>query len=102
MDRFIALENINHFRERLMSEINTTLRSTLQRLLLQEEDKLAKDLGLLDDLAREIVHHVSKAGRRHETGSERKLRKLELAIWAAVDFQEDRPRPQLIAGKQHV
>jgi hypothetical protein len=55
MDRFIALENINHFRDRLMSEINPTLRSTLQRLLLQEEDKLAKDLGLLDDLAREIA-----------------------------------------------
>jgi hypothetical protein len=102
VDRFTARENIKHFRGRIMSKADPTVRSILQRLLVEEENKLAKDLGLLDDLAREIVHHVSKAGRRHETGSERKLRKLELAIWAAVDFQEDRPRPQLIAGKQHV
>jgi hypothetical protein len=38
-----------------MSEADPTVRSTLQRLLVEEEDKLAKDLGLLDDLAREIV-----------------------------------------------
>jgi hypothetical protein len=55
VDRFIARENINHFRGRLMSEADPTVRSTLQKLLVEEEDKLAKDLGLLDDLAREIV-----------------------------------------------
>ena len=54
MDRFIARENINHFRDRLRSEPDPTTRSTLQRLLVDEEDKLAKDQGLLDGLAREI------------------------------------------------
>jgi hypothetical protein len=55
MDRFIAQENVNHFRDRLRSEADPTVRSTLQRLLVEEDDKLAKDLGLLDDLAREIA-----------------------------------------------
>jgi hypothetical protein len=31
------------------------IRLTLQKLLVEEEDKLAKDVGLLGDLAREIV-----------------------------------------------
>jgi hypothetical protein len=52
MDRFIARANIDHFRERLMSETDSTIRSALQRLLVEEEDKLAKDLELLADLAR--------------------------------------------------
>jgi hypothetical protein len=55
MDRFIALANISHFRDRLRSEADPATRSTLQKLLVEEEDKLAKDLGLLDDLAREIA-----------------------------------------------
>jgi hypothetical protein len=55
MDHFIARENVNHFRDRLRSEADPTARSTLQKLLVEEEDKLAKDLSLLDDLAREIA-----------------------------------------------
>jgi hypothetical protein len=55
MDGFIARENINHFRDRLRSEADPTVRLTLQKLLAEEEDKLAKDQGLLADLAREIV-----------------------------------------------
>jgi hypothetical protein len=55
MDRFVARENINHFRDRLRSDADPTTRSTLQKLLVEEEDKLAKDAGLLADLAREIV-----------------------------------------------
>jgi hypothetical protein len=55
MDRFVARENINHFRDRLRSEADPTVRSTLQKLLVEEENKLAKDAGLLADLAREIV-----------------------------------------------
>jgi hypothetical protein len=55
MDRFIALENINHFRHRLMSEPDPTVRSTLQMLLVKEEDKLAKDRGLLENLAQAIA-----------------------------------------------
>ena len=54
MDRFVVRENISHFRDRLMSEADPTNRWTLQKLLVREEDKLAKDLRLLADLAREI------------------------------------------------
>jgi hypothetical protein len=55
MDGFIARENVNHFRDRLRSKAVPAVRSTLQKLLVEEEDKLAKDQGLLADLAREIV-----------------------------------------------
>jgi hypothetical protein len=55
MDRFIALENIKHFRDRLRSEPDPAARSMLQRLLVEEEDKLAADLELLADVAQEIV-----------------------------------------------
>jgi hypothetical protein len=54
MDGFIARENIKHFRDRLRSEPNGTVRATLQNLLVEEEDKLAADLALLWDLEREI------------------------------------------------
>jgi hypothetical protein len=40
---------------RRTSEANPIKRSTLQKLLVAAEDKLAKDLGLLNDLAREIA-----------------------------------------------
>ena len=55
VDRFVARSNINHFRDRLRSETDAALRSHLQKLLVEEEDKLAADLALLADLAREIV-----------------------------------------------
>jgi hypothetical protein len=54
MDRFVALANINNFRDRLRSETDATVRSLLHKLLVKEEDKLAADLALLDDLTREI------------------------------------------------
>jgi hypothetical protein len=55
MDRFVAQENINRFRDRLRSETNAALRSLLQKMLVDEEDKLAADSELVADLAREIV-----------------------------------------------
>jgi hypothetical protein len=47
MDRFVAQE--------IRSETDAALRSLLQKLLVEEEDKLAADLELLADLAREIA-----------------------------------------------
>jgi hypothetical protein len=55
MDRFIARANMDHFRDRLMSETDPTIRSTLQRLLVQEEDKLAADFELPANVAGAIA-----------------------------------------------
>jgi hypothetical protein len=55
MDRFIALENIRHFRDRLWSESDPDTRLRLHRLLLAEEDKLAADLEVLADIERHIA-----------------------------------------------
>jgi hypothetical protein len=44
MDRYIARENIKHFRDRLWSEIDQDVRARLQQLLVAEEDKLAANL----------------------------------------------------------
>jgi hypothetical protein len=54
VDRFIARENLKHFRDRLRCEVDPATRTTLHRLLVAEEDKLSADLGLVDDLEREI------------------------------------------------
>jgi hypothetical protein len=55
MDRLIAAQNIKHFRDRLRCEPDQVTRATLQKLLVQEEDKLAADLALLEDLDQEIT-----------------------------------------------
>jgi hypothetical protein len=55
MDRFVARANIDNFRDRLRFETDETVRSLLHKLLVKEEDKLAADLELLDDLRREIA-----------------------------------------------
>jgi hypothetical protein len=57
VDRFIARANINQFRDRLRDETDAALRAQLLRLLVEEEDKLAADLVLLNDLAREILKY---------------------------------------------
>jgi hypothetical protein len=41
MDRFVARENIKHLRAQLESEDNPKTRSVLNKLLVEEEDKLA-------------------------------------------------------------
>jgi hypothetical protein len=50
MDRYIAQENIRHFRDRLSWEVNPKTRTLLQQLLVEEEDKLGADLELLADI----------------------------------------------------
>jgi hypothetical protein len=62
MDRFIALENIKHFRDRLWSETDASMRSRLHKLLVEEEDKLVKNLELLTDIER----HLADGHRRIE------------------------------------
>jgi hypothetical protein len=59
VDRYIARENIRHFRERLCVETDSGLRSRLLSLLIEEENKLGADLELLTDVERHISdgHH---------------------------------------------
>ena len=54
MDRFIARENVRHLRIRLCSENTPGVRSQLQKLLIEEEDKLGASYELLADLERHI------------------------------------------------
>ena len=63
MDRFIARENIKHFRDMLLSDIDPSTRARVQRLLVEEEDKLGKNLELLAD----IENHIAQAERLIET-----------------------------------
>jgi hypothetical protein len=60
MDRYIAKENIRHFRDRLWSEVDQGARARLRELLVAEEDKLAANLELLADIDR----HISDGNRR--------------------------------------
>jgi len=62
MDRFIARENIKHFRDRLWTERDPEIRARLQRLLVEEEDKLTADLELLANLEK----HIADGNRRIE------------------------------------
>jgi hypothetical protein len=59
MDRFIARANIKHLRGQLEYELDPACRATLMKLLVEEEDKLARDLSLLADLDQHIGngHH---------------------------------------------
>jgi hypothetical protein len=57
MDKFVARENIRHFRDRLETETDPTARSLLHRLLVQEEDKLGHNYETL----REIENHITRA-----------------------------------------
>jgi hypothetical protein len=47
MDRFVARENIRHFRDLLWSELTSAERSRVQKLLVEEEDKFGRDQELL-------------------------------------------------------
>ena len=62
MDRFIARENIKHLRNRLWSESEAATRGSLQKLLVEEEDKLGASFELLADLER----HIDDGHRRIE------------------------------------
>ena len=60
MDRFVARENIKHFRDWLWVEIDPDMRSRLNKLLVAEEDKLGADFELLADVER----HIADGNRR--------------------------------------
>ncbi len=59
MDRFIAQENIRHFSDRLRYEVDLDKRSSLQKLLVDEEDKLGSDLELIAEVDRFIASFES-------------------------------------------
>ena len=54
MDKFIARENVRHFRDRLCTEISPKDRALLQTLLVEEENKLAVDLELIAEVERVV------------------------------------------------
>jgi hypothetical protein len=63
LDRFVAQDNINRFRDQLRLETDPTKRSILQKLLVEEEDKLAVDFALLEDVAQEITNCLRRIDR---------------------------------------
>jgi hypothetical protein len=56
MDRSIARQNVRHLRGRLFSELNLRTRSRVERLLLEEENKLGADLELIAEVERAIAN----------------------------------------------
>jgi hypothetical protein len=64
VDRFIARENIKHFRDRLWSENDRDTWSRIQKLLVAEEDKLGADLELLADIERHIADGSQRIERQ--------------------------------------
>ena len=73
MDRFVARENIRHYRDMLLSDIEPDKRSRVQKLLVEEEDKLGKNLELLAD----IQTHIDEGARRIWT-QESRVRAMQL------------------------
>jgi hypothetical protein len=64
LDRFIARDNINRSRDQLRFETDPTKRSILRKLLVEDEDKLAADFALLEDIAREIANCRQRIDRQ--------------------------------------
>ena len=60
MDRFIARENIKHYRDLLWSTLDPDERARVHKLLVEEEDKLGRDLELLAILE----GHIADGTRR--------------------------------------
>jgi hypothetical protein len=75
MDKFVARENIRHFRDRLETETDPTNRTLLHELLIQEEDKLGHNseaLQQIDNLIACAKGHVARQlasieGNGHDT-----------------------------------
>lgn len=59
--RFTARENIKHFVDRLQRETDRHTRWTLQKLLLEEEDKFAKLSERLDIMDQNILRIANLA-----------------------------------------
>jgi hypothetical protein len=64
VERFIARQNVAHFRKELTSEISPERRAGLLRLLVKEEDKLGLDLQQLADLERYIAEAKIRVARQ--------------------------------------
>jgi hypothetical protein len=64
VERFIARQNIAHFREELTSEVSPERRAALLRLLMMEEDKLGLDVQQLGDLERYIAEEKIRIVRQ--------------------------------------
>jgi len=64
MDRFIVLDNIRRFRDKLGSEIDPAEQARLQKQLVEEEDKLGARAALLDDVEREIDRAIILIARQ--------------------------------------
>jgi hypothetical protein len=58
--QFVSDLNVARFLERLRSERDPTIRASLQRLLLEEEDKFGHRAERLSN----VQHHICDAGRR--------------------------------------
>jgi hypothetical protein len=67
MSRFIARVNIRHYHDMLLSDVGPQERSRVHKLLVEEEDKLGKDLELLIDIER----HIAEGARRIEVQQSR-------------------------------
>ena len=66
MDKFVALENIRHFRDRLETEADPSVRSQLHTLLIKEEDKLGRNSQALQALDVHIAEGMSRVKRQQE------------------------------------
>jgi rubrerythrin len=56
MDRFIARENIKHYRRELENGLNEPTRATMLRLLVEEENHL----GFTREQLAKLDHHISR------------------------------------------
>ena len=65
MDKFVARENIRHFRDRLETEADPTNRSVLHKLLLHEEDKLGHNSEALTEIENYVAAAKEYKARQH-------------------------------------
>jgi hypothetical protein len=55
MDKFVARENIRHFRDRLETETEPSARSLLRTLMVQEEDRFGHNSEALHEIEKLIA-----------------------------------------------
>jgi hypothetical protein len=63
MDKFVARQNIRHFRDRLETATDAATRSLVQRLLVEEEDKFghnAEALRVIENFIIDAKGHVNR------------------------------------------
>jgi len=70
MDQFVARENIRHCRDQLMSEIDPAKRAILQKILVEEEDKLGALFELIAEVKRQIARAKTLIEERQTVGRE--------------------------------